>query len=106
MQRTDVFNQLLGDADFQASLLDNPRQALRKAGVEVPASTEVKVVRNSKDSMNLVVPVQNSSYTVLSDDDLTYLSAGEIFVSILVVVGIGAAVATGAALGYAASEHT
>ena len=99
MQRTDVFNQLLGDADFQASLLDNPRQALRKAGVEVPASTEVKVVRNSKDSMNLVVPVQNSSYTVLSDDDLTYLSAGEIIFAILAVTSatilVGGATAAG-----------
>ena len=99
MQKNDVFNQLLGDADFQASLLDNPRQALHKAGVDVPASTEVKVVRNSKDSMNLVVPVQNSSYTVLSDDDLTYLSAGEIIFAIIAVTSatilVGGATAAG-----------
>ena len=105
MQKTEIVTQL-GDSNFQAALLANPHQALRKVGMEIPATTEIKVVRNSKDSLNLVIPVANASDSELSDDQLGQLSAGEIFISLLVVVGVGAAVTTGAAIGLGVSEAT
>ena len=94
MQKTEIA-QKLGDATFQAALLANPHQALRKAGVEIPVTTEVKVVRNGKNSLNLVIPSDNASDTGLSDDQLGQLSAGEIIFSVLVLVGIGAVVVGG-----------
>ena len=104
MQKTEVVKKL-GDADFQAAMLANPHQALRKIGVELPASTEIKVVRNSKDNLNIAMPVANASDTALADDQLGQLYAGEIIIALTVVFGVGtavAAVATGASLGYAA----
>ena len=103
MQKTEIVEKL-GDADFQAAMLADPHQALRNIGVELPATTEIKVVCNSKDNLNIAMPVANASDTALSDDQLGQLSAGEIFISILVAVGVGATVATGAALGYGAGE--
>ena len=96
MQKTEIA-QKLSDATFQAALLANPHQALRKAGVEIPSTTEVKVVRNSKNSVNLVIPSENASDTGLSDDQLGSLSAGEIIFAVLAVVGVGAIVAGGVA---------
>ena len=99
MQKTEIVKKL-GDATFQAALLANPHQTLSKIGVEIPTTTEVKVVRNSKDSLNLVIPPDNASDVALSDDQLGQLSAGEIILSVIAIVGLGtivAGVATGTA---------
>ena len=99
MQRDELLKKL-GDTDFQNKLLANPKEALHKAGVKVPATTEVKVVRNSKGSLNMVMPIPNPQSTELSDDDLGKLSAGEIFITMFVAVGLGvAATATAVGLG-------
>ena len=105
MQKTEIA-QKLGDATFQATLLANPHQALSKIGMEIPATTEVKVVRNSKNSVNIVIPEENASGTTLSDDQLGQLSAGEIIFAVLAIVGVGAVVAggVGGAVGVALSE--
>ena len=95
MQQTEIIKKL-GDANFQAALLASPKEALHKAGVEVPATTEVKVVRNSKDVVNIAIPANNVSDTVLSDDQLGQLSAGEIVFSLLIVgVVAGGAIVVG-----------
>ena len=105
MQKTEIVEKL-GDATFQAAMLADPHQALRKIGVELPTTTEIKVVRNSKDNLNIAMPVANASDTALADDQLEQLSAGEIFISLLVVVGVGAAVTSGAAIGLGVSQAT
>ena len=94
MQRAEFLNKL-GDANFQVALLANPRKALRKVGVEVPASAEVKVVRNSKNSVNVVIPVHNTTSKILSDDQLGQLAAGEILVSAIFAIGFTGIVAAG-----------
>ena len=95
MQRDELLKKL-GDTDFQNKLLANPKEALHKAGVKVPATTEVKVVRNSKGSLNIVVPAYNSSATVLSDDELGQLAAGEIWFGVLAIGSIVTILAGGA----------
>ena len=100
MQKTEIVKKL-GDADFQAAMLADPHQALSKIGIEIPTTTEIKIVCNSKDNLNIAIPVANASDTALSDDQLGQLSAGEIFISILVTVGVGAAIGLGVSVGYA-----
>ena len=91
------FLKKLGDAGFQAALLANPQQALREVGVELPATTEVKVVRNSsKDDIYVVVPPYVEPSTGLSDDDLGKLAAGEIIGILMAITVIGTAVGVGA----------
>ena len=100
MQKTEIA-QKLGDATFQAALLANPHQTLSEIGMEIPTTTEVKVVRNSKGSVNIVIPEENASGTALSDDQLGQLSAGEIIFSIIIVAGGAAIIGAGAAAGAA-----
>ena len=104
MQRNEFLKRLY-DTDFQAALLANPQQALREVGVEVSASAEVKVVRNSKDSLNLVIPVANASDSELSDDELGQLSGGEIiFTAIVATLVVGGTVGAAALGGWGASN--
>ena len=106
MQKTGIVKQL-GDSDFQAKLLADPHQTLRENGVDLPASTEVKVVRNSKTSVNIVVPASNSEEMALSDSELaTLAAAGEVILAVtfisLSVAGIVAAIgATGLTIAHA-----
>ena len=93
VQQTEIIKQL-GTADFQAAVLANPHQALRKIGVEMPADTEVKVVRNSKHSLNVVIPVPDVPSTALSDNELAQLAAGEVVLAIIAISAATIAVVT------------
>ena len=95
---TQLIKQL-GDPGFQASLLADSRQALREAGVDVPATTEIKVVRNSKDSLNVIIPPNIQDKTSLSDEELEELAAGEAIISILVGATFSTIIASGIAGG-------
>ena len=103
MQRNEFLKRLY-DTDFQAALLANPQQALRKAGMELPATTEVRVVRNSKDNLSVVIPVANASDSELSDEELGKLSGGEIiFTAIIATLVVGGTVGAAALGGWGAS---
>ena len=90
---TTEFIEQLGDSDFQDALLANPRQALVKVGVEVPATIEVKAVRNSKDNAYVVIPAHSAEAITLSDDELGQLSAGDFIVATVVGIGVATIVA-------------
>jgi hypothetical protein len=44
------------DAAFKKRLLSDPREALRDAGVEIPANVQVNIAEDSESLMNLVIP--------------------------------------------------
>ena len=81
--------------DFQVRLMENPHQALQSVGVNIPAQTKVKVLRNSKENLNFIMPTLNDLVDnqgkgdwLLSDEDLEKISAGELgLVGTLIVFG-------------------
>lgn len=62
------------DPAFRAKLLADPRAALLAEGVQVPADIVIKVVENTKDTINIVLPAKPSD--ALSDEALAAVSAG------------------------------
>ena len=89
------FIKQLGDVGFQKSLLANPHEALRKVGMELPATTEIKVVSNSEGVANFVFPAGSAEVATLSDDELAHISsAGEIFTSVILAVVAAVSIAT------------
>ena len=75
----------LGDSDFQAKLLADPHRTLATANIKVPATTQVKVVRNSSDNMYIVLPTDYSTVATLDDEELLQIASGE---AILIAAGI------------------
>ena len=88
------------DPNFQGQLLENPHQALKKVGVDVPNTTQVKVVRNSKDCLHIAMPPSGTAPLTLSDDELSQIAAGDLLIasfvgfSFLVVAGVAGALLT------------
>ena len=62
------------DPAFRAKLLDDPRAALLAEGVQVPPDVVIRVVENTRDVINLVLPAKPSD--ALSDEALAAVSAG------------------------------
>ena len=102
------FIKNLEDSSFQAELLQSPHKTLQKIGVEISPTTQVRVVRNSEDSINMIVPAKSSDITTLSDEQLTHIAAGEAIISYIavgtaitfaIVGGIAGVAAIGATLG-------
>ena len=86
---TNILQEMnqLNEPSFQAQLMQNPRQALQKLGVEIPSTTEIKVLRNTKNSINLVVPMKgsmNDNYS-FSDNQLANIAAGEIYIAAIAI---------------------
>ena len=45
-----------GDADFKARLDANPTQVLREEGLEIPDGVSVKLLFNTDELLNIVLP--------------------------------------------------
>ena len=75
---TNQFIKMLGDADFQSELLKQPNEALRNIGVEISDDVQVKVVRSTSDSVNIVFPAHSLEGHELSDDQLAKIAGGEV----------------------------
>ena len=89
---TTEFLKNVSNPAFQAELLENPHQALQKTGIQLPSDVQIKVVRHGKDCINIVMP-PSAEQTMLSDDELMQIAAGE---GILAVATIVAGVTLGA----------
>ena len=90
MQPKQLLSEL-NDSSFQAMLMQNAHQALQSVGVNVPAGTQVNVVRNTKKELNLVIPPNSDNRELVTDEELEIIGAGEIIIAVL---GVGAAVAS------------
>ena len=51
-----VIAQAWSDHEFKVKLLDNPREALADAGIDVPADVDVIVTEQKPGEMHLVLP--------------------------------------------------
>jgi hypothetical protein len=57
LERPDrVIAKAWADEDFKSALLADPRAALRTQGIEIPEGITVRVVENSDNVINLVLP--------------------------------------------------
>ena len=105
MQNLAVFEQL-GDADFQEKLIAEPQQTLAQVNIKVPTTTQVKVVRNERDRVYMVIPVKHAKVSAITDEDLTQIVAGEaaLYIGFVATLAVVASVAVIGSLGYLATE--
>ena len=52
----DIVARYYGDPDFKARLDANPAQVLREEGMEIPEGVTVKLLFNTDDMLNIVLP--------------------------------------------------
>lgn len=115
-----VLKRAHDDAAFRRSLLADANAAVKSAGVELPAGMKVQVFENSADTLHLVLPM-NPADAELSDEDLEAVAGGmskagqaATGCGTIATVGaagqaldftaVGAAIATGMAVGGAAAS--
>jgi hypothetical protein len=55
-QYQQVMAKCVRDQAFKQHLLADPRETLRREGVELPTGVTVKVTENTPDVINLVIP--------------------------------------------------
>jgi hypothetical protein len=73
---TEIIRRAVQDSAYKALLLKNPKAAAEEMEVDIPDSITFTVLQNSKDELNLVLPV-NPSDTELSDADLEAVAGGK-----------------------------
>ena len=95
MNKSEILRNFV-EPGFQKEILKEPRQTLKKLGVNISENTEIKVVRNNKNELNVVIPTSVHSETMLSDSDLAWVTAGEVIGVALIGVGSVGAVIAGA----------
>ncbi len=77
MTRKDLEEQIIektrSDKDFKKALTANPKEALGRLGVQLPAEVEVKVVEESPGVLYLVLPADPGE---LADEQLNRVAGG------------------------------
>jgi len=73
-QMVSLSRQYRDDAEFRARMDADPHAVLARRGVEVPADVEIRIVRNTKETLNLVLVRAESSY--LSDEAMNEIAGG------------------------------
>ncbi|BAF60509.1 hypothetical protein PTH_2328 [Pelotomaculum thermopropionicum SI] len=58
-----IMKKVQTDGEFKKALTANPREALGRMGVQVPAEIEVKVVEESPEVLYLVLPADPGELT-------------------------------------------
>ena len=90
------------DAAFARKLRENPRAAIEEAcGKKLPESLAIEVHEN--DGRTWHVPLPDDTSAKLTDDQLSKVSGGEIWIGLLIA---GAVVASGIAVGVAAGTQS
>lgn len=69
----EVLKKAGGDKDFKKALVDNPKETIRRLGVQVPEGVEIRVVEESPQVLYLVLPVNLDE---LTDEQLDNVAAG------------------------------
>jgi hypothetical protein len=64
------------DEGFKQELLSNPKAALEKKGISIPANIEVKVVEETPTALYLVLPMSPDQAKELSDAQLESVAGG------------------------------
>ncbi|TEB13171.1 NHLP leader peptide family RiPP precursor [Pelotomaculum propionicicum] len=64
------------DQEFKKALVENPKGALGRLGVQLPAEVEVKVVEESPEVVYLVLPVNPGE---LTDEQLDGVAGGDTY---------------------------
>ena len=67
------------DPDFKAKLEKDPKAALADVGVNVPDYMSVKLVKNTPDTMHVVLPVEPKTMDALDVDELENVAGGTLF---------------------------
>ncbi|MDD9807582.1 MAG: thiocillin family RiPP [Gammaproteobacteria bacterium] len=73
-QMVSLSRQYRDDAEFRARMDADPHAVLAGIGMEVPAKVEIRVVRNTKKTLNLVLVRTGSNY--LSDETMNEIAGG------------------------------
>ncbi len=63
------------DPKFKEQLLKDPETILKQNGIEIPKGQKVKVVENTQDVLNFVIPQKPAGQ--LSEKDLEAVAAGD-----------------------------
>ena len=82
-----LFLQQIQNPSFCKQLQEKPHETLKSLGIQADDGTQIKVVQNTSEIINMIVPAfDNTSGNSYSDDDLEAISAGELVVAIGAVV--------------------
>lgn len=68
------------DADYKTRLKNNPREALKELGIEIPGNVAINILENSESTLNIVLP-EAPSEGELSAADLENVAAGGAWLS-------------------------
>ncbi|NLI13979.1 NHLP leader peptide family RiPP precursor [Pelotomaculum propionicicum] len=71
--KEQIIKKALSDKDFKEVLVNNPKEAIGRLGVQLPEDVEVKVVEESPGVVYLVLPVEPGG---LTDDQLGDVAGG------------------------------
>lgn len=71
--KEQIIKKAQSDKDFKEVLVNDPKEAIRRLGVQLPAEIEVKVVEESPEVVYLVLPVEPGG---LTDDQLGDVAGG------------------------------
>ena len=90
MNELNTLSKKIGEANFQAELLENPHKTLLSIGINFPTSIKIKVLRDTSECLNWVIPTSNTTQQI-TDEELNKIAAGEIVVAATVgALGAGA----------------
>lgn len=73
-QMISLSRQYRDDAAFRARMDADPHAVLAGVGMEVPAGVEIRIARNTRETLNLVLVREGSSY--LSDEAMNEIAGG------------------------------
>ena len=72
-----IVKQVEENADFKDALLADPRKVMsEELGMEIPSSTKVEVLQETKDTFYIVLPKGSSEGEELDDSDLEKVAGG------------------------------
>lgn len=49
------------DEDYKKNLLANPKEVLENEGLEIPEEKKINILENTKDTLNFVLPMPDST---------------------------------------------
>ena len=70
-----IMTKAWSDPDFKARLLADPKAVLAEAGVQVPDGIHMKIIEDTSDVINIVLPASPAG-GALSEQDLEKVAGG------------------------------